>query len=578
MGRLGRDSHSLRTPRDTLRLSAAEDGRRTVLWRARALCAWCGLTAGLLGFAPSFAGQAARKQSGTAEASLRATTRLVQVSVVVRNRRGEPVTDLNRDDFTLLDGGRGQEIRVFERLPEQTAHPMVATLPPNTFSNRLEVTAGSPVMATAILLDGLNTQFADQPYARLQIVKFLEQLQPQDCVGIYALGQGLRVVHDLSNDPAALLQALAADGKGNPPMTLETEAPQAFGGWQEFNAWMEEINQNVADKYRADRALRTIRALLAIANHLERVPGRKNLIWVAGRFPSWFSHSAVPIVNLTRPGGDKFQPEIERAARALGDANVAIYPVDARGLVAPAEYSPDRGTIDRDMRGSGLANLGGARELAARTGGRAFYNTNDIQGAVRQVIDESRESYVLGYYPNHGKWDGTFREIKLQVHRPGMRVSWRRGYFALPEQFQDTVRLRDALDAAMWSPIDATRLGLTVRASRDPAGLDMNIDLDPRDITLRREEARWRGTVDLMFVQFAPEGSRLETSSKLIRLDLDQVTYAAATEKRSLALTQRLELASGATLLRILVGDVESGALGSLSLPLNRISAERRAP
>ncbi len=542
------------------------------------LCALCGLTTGLLGLAPSFAGQAARKQSETAGASLRATTRLVQISVIVRNRRGEPVTDLRREDFTLLDGGRAQEISVFERLPAQTWHRAVATLPPNTFSNRLEVTAGSPVSATAILLDGLNTQFADQPYARLQIVKFLEQLQPQDCVGIYALGQGLRVVHDLSNDPAALLQALAADSKGNPPMMLEAEAPQAFDGWREFDAWMEEVNQNVADKYRADRALRTIRALLAIANHLERVPGRKNLIWVAGRFPSWFSHHMVPLVDLKRPGDDKFQPEIERAARALSDANVAIYPVDARGLVAPAEYSPDRGMIDRDMRGSGFVNLDAARELAERTGGRAFYNTNDIRSAVRQVIDESRESYVLGYYPNHGEWDGRFREIKLQVHRPSVQLSWRRGYFALPEISQDTVRLRDALDAAMWSPIDATRLGLTVRASRDPTGLDTNIDLDPSDITLRREEARWKGTVDLMFAQFAPDGSRLETSSKRIRLDLDQVTYATASEKHSLALSQGLELAPRATLLRILVGDVESGALGSLSLPLNRISAERRAP
>jgi hypothetical protein len=106
----------------------------------------------------------------------------------------------------------------------------------------------------------------------------------------------------------------------------------------------------------------------------------------------------------------------------------------------------------------------------------------------------------------------------------------------------------------------------------------MNIDLDPRDITLRREEARWKGTVDLMFAQFAPDGSRLEISSKRIRLDLDQVTYATASEKHSLALSQGLELAPRATLLRILVGDVESGALGSLSLPLSRISAERRAP
>ncbi len=72
--------------------------------------------------------------------------------------------------------------------------------------------------------------------------------------------------------------------------------------------------------------------------------------------------------------------------------------------------------------------------LAERTGGRAFFNTNDIQGAIRRAIDDSRVTYVLGFNPDHGNWNGKFREIKIKVKRPDTNIRYRRGYFALADE------------------------------------------------------------------------------------------------------------------------------------------------
>lgn len=510
------------------------------------------------------------------EPTLRVTTRLVELSVIVEDRAGNPVTGLGRQDFVLLDAGREQPISIFAE--ESAARPSAPSspLPANTFSNRLEQTEAAPTSATVILLDGLNTRFADQPYARQQIVNFLEQLRPQDCVALYALGQGLRVVHDFTREPRPLLAALAREGHRLSPGLLESEAAEPGTGWGEFDAWMGEVNRNVAKKYRADRALRTIRSLLAIANHLERLPGRKNLIWVAGSFPAWFNRPALVTGEKLKSEPGNFSVEIERAARALNNANVAIYPVDARGLVAPEEFSPERASVSRELAGARPGDVSSMLELAERTGGRAFYNRNDIGNAIRRAVDDVQSAYLLGYYPSHGKWNGQFRALQVRVKRPGLQVRHRRGYFALPDEPAGAAHRRAVLDAAMWSPLDASRLGLTVRAV--PAGntLELELAIDPRDLALRQQDGKWVGTLDLMLVQLSADAQNLKGISYTVKLQLNPETYRVARERQAVVLTERLGIVSGAALLRVLARDASSGALGSVSIPLARLSLERQ--
>src|SRR6266536_207810 len=89
--------------------------------------------------------------------------------------------------------------------------------------------------------------------------------------------------------------------------------------------------------------------------------------------------------------------------------------------------------------------------LANRTGGRAYYNTNDLTRAIHEAIDDAQVNYVLGYYPAHNKWDGKFHQVKVQVNRKGIDLRYRLGYFAFAETPRDKEDRMTALKEASWS-------------------------------------------------------------------------------------------------------------------------------
>ena len=147
----------------------------------------------------------------TPPTTFRATTRLVQVSVVVHDKDRRAVTGLDRADFTLYENGREQPIELFSVESDRetaAASSRPSPLPTNDFSNRLEGRAAGAV--TVILIDRLNTRFEDQTQARDQVVKFLGQIQRDDHVALYVLESNVvRVLHDFTSDATSLLRALS---------------------------------------------------------------------------------------------------------------------------------------------------------------------------------------------------------------------------------------------------------------------------------------------------------------------------------------------------------------------------------
>jgi VWFA-related protein len=504
-------------------------------------------------------------------APVRVTTRLVQVRVIAQDKRGELVSGLAREDFVLLDEGREQPISTFAVESNTPSAPCTETLPPNTFSNRFERCLDSLGGATVILFDALNTRLTDQVYARQQIIKFLEQLHPHDRVALYAMGQGPLILQEFTSSPGLLLRALT-DYKGNLSPNLDTfVVGDGDTRISQLNTWLEELKLRLYEYDARDRTLRTIRVLAAIANHVERLPGRKSLIWVAGSFPVWLGRSAVPTPDKVEGGRGSFESEFERAARALYRANLAIYPVDARGLMAPRDFSADHASFSLEPSGSDSATFLNMQVLAKRTGGRAFFNDNDLRAALRRAADDSRPVYVLGYYPTHGKWNGKFHEIKIRAKRPGVELWHRQGYFAQPEEPATTWYRQSVLNAAIWSPLSATRLGLTVRVGVTRTGLlDLELQFDPHDISFQTQSDTWEGELDLELVQLGPDERLLRSASRVASLRLTRPEYEQALQRKALILREWPEKVPGATLLRVLARDVRSGRLGSVAIPLNR--------
>jgi VWFA-related protein len=513
----------------------------------------------------------------------RVATRLVQVSVVVHDRHGQPVTDLKKEDFTLIERGKPQTISFFamEAADRPAAPP--AALPPHIFTNIVARQAGVPTNVTVVLLDLLNTSFVDQQYARKALIKFLGQIQPQDRIAIYALGhRSLTLLHDYTSDASSLVKRLQQT-KGEIPSELDASTLNA-DSQQELQALgldaLADANQQEADFFTGARVVNTLSTLEAIAQHLSGVPGRKNLIWLSGGFPLTIGFDEIPQIGSTRDRRT-FTTEMDAAVRALNNSGVALYPVDARGLMVMPGFSAEtRGAprIAPPLR-SRLApiqdNIDSMKEIADRTGGRAAYNTNDLARAVRRAIDDARVTYTIGYYPSDDAQDGKFRDIKVKVNRPSVDVRYRKGYFAVKPSDATEKTRKAEMRAAVWSPLESTAVAMNARVdfidSPEPNTVNVFVQIDPATVAFRKEADRWKAEIDLVYVQKDEHGQmRGDGITDRLSLALTDATYADIVA-RGIIRQRRVPRQPGAVSLRIVVRDADTGSTGSLTIPFSRV-------
>jgi VWFA-related protein len=530
--------------------------------------------------------------------TFKASTRLIQVNVIVHDKKGDPVVGLIKDQFTLFDQGAAQRIGFFSdqcssNPPDQSAAvaaKAAALVGPNVFSNRPQEGASAQGSVTAILFDALNTDFLDTGFARARVEKFLKGIQPGDRVALYGLSTKLLVLHDFTGDAEALAQAL---DRFKTVENAETSASKfkesnisasPVGPSSTVDRVINDMNQQRSDAFMGARVQSTAAALEAVAKHLAGLPGRKNLIWISGSFPINIGYFQQRLQG-TRPEKEGFSKEAQSAARALSGANVAIYPVDARALttlggVYNAATSPQIGAIQlqnhtRLPDSAPIRDIGTMQTLADATGGRVFENTNDIEGAVRSAIDDSRCTYVLGYYPDHDKWDGNFREIKVQVKRPGSETRYRRGYVAFTEAPLDHNRAPLTAANIVAGPIESTELGLTVQIEPDagPAGareIKAHLRFDTAAMRFEQKDGRWIDDLDVLWVQLDAKGGLIVSNGQTLTLKLSPETYAAAAAN-GVKMSTTETIADQAVQLRFVARDRGTGADGSVTIPLGAV-------
>lgn len=498
------------------------------------------------------------------------TARLVEISVVAETVEGRPMPGLSQSDFTVFDEGDEQTLALFSVESSRMSRPAPRPAPANTYTNRFEQLGETPTAVTAVLFDGLNTRIEDQAFARDQIVRFLLGLQPGERVAIYLMGRGPRVVQEFTSDPGSLLQALREHRGSREPALDAPLCDPALTPVSHFDAWFGELSFQLIDYFDRDRAFRTVRAITAIARHLERLPGRKNLVWVSGSFPVAIDGGSIALPERVRRGLKAGWPETDRLARALSRAGLAVYPVDARGLLAPQNYRADRAGVSADDSLRDAQMFGIMRTLAERTGGRAFYQNNDLASAFRRAADDTRVTYLLGYYPSHDDWTGKFRRIRVATERSGVRLLHRAGYFALPEEPRESWYREETLEAAMFSPLEASGIGLTAGVGQgEGGGLDLDLGIDSRDITFEPSKGNWDCALDVWLIQMDRRERHLKTDARTTRLSLSQLDYQRVMQAGGLRLMERMKPASGALLVRVMVRDIASGALGSVTVPLS---------
>ncbi len=534
-----------------------------------------------------FAAQEAPPQKP--ETVVKVTTRIVQVSVVVHDKKGQPIADLKKEDFTLLDKGQEQRIRFFSMESAEAPPPKAPPLPEGVVSNRYANSKSGgtshlmalPNSLTAILLDSLNTPFTDQHYAKEGVIKFLNQLQPGDRVAIYTLTGRLHVLHDFTSDVESLLRALARHKNQHSAQEAASSYEDANSGIDELDAFLDRSNENMANFYQAQRTQVTLKALQTIANHLAGMPGRKNLIWLSAGFPVYVG---LRPGELPAPEFQSFSEEMQRTVRTLNDVGLAIYPVDARGLMGPFAYMPSMSAASTSRPGRGgpapvdqraqsniFQTQSAMHEVADRTGGRAFMNTNDIAGAVRSAMEDTKITYVLAYSPSHDQWDGRFRDIKVKVNRSSTEIRYRKGYYAYPGENNDPKLSRAMMVNAINGPLVSTGLGILAKVIEQPSAEKrrflVRVVMDAREVSFVEEGGQWKAAIEMLGVVRDDQGEPLSQFNRALRFHLTREQYAQMLQV-GIIFNVELEGPPKSHRARLAVRDLATGILGSVDIPV----------
>jgi VWFA-related protein len=540
------------------------------------VCALSTLLVATFSLAQSPPQKAAPEQSSQSPITVRVVARLVQVNVIAQDRDGKPITDLTKDDFTVTDEGQAQKITFFSALAAPAALPVsaaVTSAPRRVFSNRRTAEAGVSSSVSVILLDAVNTEFKDMAYARAQVVKFVRQIHPEDRVALYLLTSSkLYILHDFTNDAATLERVMGGTkrsaGAADPDMAAADAANKRMN---------KALGDAFADANRyfvgpvIDRSAVTSEGMQDVAKKVAAIPGRKNLIWVSSGFPITIGYGR----RIGASGGGSrgnFTETLSNAAKALNNANVSVYPVDARGLIGEDVLSVISGNT-KTINGAAPDDriFQTMDNIAAGTGGRAFYNGNDIAASIRHAIDDSLVSYAIGYYPDHNKWDGTFREINVKVNRPGISLRYRGGYFATPEGTDAAAQQKQVLADAVRSPIQLIDLGLEVHVEPvdAPGGhqLKVEIRVSPDQMHFEQNGDRWTDSVEVVWVELSADGHFLARGAHTLAVKPAQTGYDDIL-RDGLSFSEHVSVKSDAVEMRLVVRDAGSGATGSVNIPL----------
>jgi VWFA-related protein len=511
---------------------------------------------------------------------VRVSTRLVQVDVIVRDKNG-PVADLTKDEFVVLDRGRPQGISLFSVESGSSENQPVQPLPQNTFSDLPQYGTRAPRSLTIVLLDNLNTLSGSAPLpyettpfwledhalanAKQRLIEFLKQADPRDRIAIYGLTQSLHVLCDFTCNREQLL-AVVTKYDVTSHTQRDTAEPGNFhtpGPDVEFNEHLDEEAQELAASDNQARAQTTIAALSAIAAHVADISGRKNLLWLTANLP--FSGRVI--------------------ARILSRANIAAYPVDARGLLPRAPQGNLEGVVDADA--FALGSLGGPPAMSAEpigigtmhdmaddTGGRAFVNTNDLTGAIRQAIEDSAVTYTIGFYIGSDSIDGKFHEIKLEVKRKGVILHYPRGYFAFQDVPATKEENRSNLLTALHSPIESSAIPVQVRIERVekplPHCLSIVGSIDIHNLQVVQDGGVRKVALDVVTIEQDQSGKVVAQSGSTINLQVADKRYTDYV-KSGFPFHQYVQPKADATTLRILVEDPSTAVVGSLTIPLSQI-------
>ncbi len=447
-------------------------------------------------------------------------TPLVRLNLSATNADGGPVMDLKADEIKLTDQNKDQRIVFFRKNDGISASSPLAA---HEYTNqRLE---GTP-NPTVILVDLRNQSQTDRIDAWHRLVRDLPKLKSGESTYLYVLTL------------EGTLQPIHAMG---PASADDKTWPQQVGPFDK--AMKSLIHAPPVGTSDEETVKKTYVALETLANQLAVFPGRRNIIWITDQVPNvWNTKNPCP--------GDWVDCAlyVPHLSVTLDHANVSVNPFS---------FTPSPNSAF-DM---GL--------MAGLTGGHV-YSEEDLDKVLDHVATEAAGSYTIAYEPSAENWDTKFHKVHLTTDRK-IKLQWKQRYYALPDARPVAARQQSAVLAAFQSTFDMSDIGLRATvtpASGNAKAAHLQIQIAAADVMFREDGGKFGGGLVLLLSDRGPNGSLGEPAVSNFTLNLTPEQHAAAL-KTGIPVMQDHPLKDGTQKVRVIVLDLNSNLVGSLTVPVS---------
>ncbi len=515
---------------------------------------------------------------------------LVLVPVIVRGKHGEHVPGLTANDFRVEDNGTAEKLALVEEIASDTTTPQPVVPMEGVFTNQF-VNPQQPKQLVIIALDLVNTPAMEMQAARKAVLKFLAtKIKQNQVVGLVTIEPGgVRLLHAFTSSAIVLSEALQrVTGVSATPAVPGGGAGQQLSSAQErevgttvsgLTAMMAQARRQIQQATARTAAARrdqgvksTLESLQIISSWVAGIPGRKVLVWVTG---------SVPFI-IQSDTADLGPNDYYRSMKALSDANVSVYPVDARGLfntdfeAQSGVYMGTGGDVyEQAVRGQipsiprNLTDHFVMNDFAQATGGLALYNRNDIEKMLETVAADSAKYYMLSYYLRH-RTPG-WHKLKVSVNRSGVTTRARSGFYVTRLEPEAQAVRQAEENTAVLSPLEYTALPLTLRwTTTTPAEVKRKVRFEvsiPPTAGLVDEAEHNVLDLDFIAVATAASGETAGRSAHHLHSTLEPAAVQQI-EANGMTYVSDLEVTPGEYAVRVVVRDNFTGRLGSVTAPL----------
>jgi len=511
-----------------------------------------------------------------ADYTFRVQSDLVLVNVTVKDKSGSFVRGLKPEDFTILEDNKPQKVVSFDvenidavatqdvaqakPLPGQSAPatPTAGAAPPNSDVDRFKD------RRLIVLFFDLSAMEPDEIDRAITSAEHYvdTQMAPADMVSIVSLGSSLLVNQDFTADHDLLKTQLQAFGEGSGQgfeegTTGSTEGTPDTG--QPFTA--DDTEYNI---FNTDRRLEALRSVAEKLSHMQQ---KKSLIYFSS--------------GMDRTGIEN-QSELRAATNAAVRANMAIYTMDLRGLQAlvaggEAQNASLRGTSAYSGQSSinALNSNFTTQEtlvtLASDTGGRAFLDSNDFSQVFKGVQQDTSAYYLLGFHSTNPAKDGRYRRISVKVNTPGVKVEYRRGYYAPADYRHSTKEDKELqLEQELASELPTTDLPLYLgdayfRLEANKFYIPISLVVPGSEIPFTRSSDRDKATLDVIGVVLDSEHHPVNRIRDTVKLAVDS---SSDVRKKNVQYDTGISLPPGKFHLKFVVRENETGRMGSFETDL----------